>query len=190
LLLNEFSQDAAAGRDPVVAPPPLFSAFAEQWLAEFLAPRKRRSTVRAASSWLRNHLLPAFDRLRIDQISTRDVDRLVKAMQGRGLSPKSICCALSVLHVCLNTALRWNLLRTLPHFDWPKLDEPETRRLSEADAQALVNAADPGFWRTLVVFFLHTGLRFSEAAALTWNDIDLARDQPTVSVTKGGAEGT
>jgi len=110
-------------------------------------------------------------------------------MEGRGLRPKTINHSLSLLHTCLDTAKRWKLIRTLPDFEWAHETAPDTRSLTEAQAQALVDACDPGFWQSLVVFFLHTGLRFSEGAALTWNDLDFGGIQPLVRVTKGGAEG-
>jgi integrase len=188
-LLNEFNADEEVGRDPFAGPPPKFQAFAERWMNEYVIPRNRPSTVRTKGNCLRNHIVPMFGRMALDQISTATIDTLVAQMKRGGLGPKTINNTLSVLHTCLTSARRWRIIRMVPEFQWLRVPEPPLRWLTEDEEQALVDACDLGFWQALVVLFLHTGLRFTEAAVLTWEDIDLEREPPVVHICKGGAEG-
>ena len=43
---------------------------------------------------------------------------------------------------------------------------------------------EPGFWKTFVQLLLTTGLRFGEAAALKWEDLELATDRPYIMVKR------
>jgi len=188
-LRTELVADVEAGRDPFAGPPPTFAEFAERWMKEYAAPRNRETTVLAKRCLLDRHLLPRLAKQRIDSIDTRLVDDLVAALRVTCLAPKTINNALSVLHTCLRSAVRWHVIRHLPEFQWVRVPEPKFRYLAEDEERALLAAARPGLWRTLVVLLLHTGMRFSEAAALRWEDIDMERDIPTVRVNKGGARG-
>lgn len=111
-------------------------------------------------------------------------------LKTKGLKPKTINNALSVLRSSLRAAHRWNLIRRIPTFEWLRVPDPPFRFLTPAEEQALVDACEPGFWQTMVVLFLHTGVRFSEGAALRWKDVVTDNGgQPVLRVFKGGAEG-
>src|SRR6266849_1992236 len=53
-------------------------------------------------------------------------------------------------------------------------DEPKATALSEAELRRLLVAVDPE-WQLLVELLASTGLRISEALALTWGDLDLGK---------------
>jgi integrase len=156
---------------------------------ECVIPHKRPSTVHEREKWLGRYLLPALGTRRIDQIDERSLDILTAHLRGHDLAKKTVNNILSVLHCCLMDAQRWRLIRKLPEFRWERVRGQPFRFLTESEEQALVDACTPGFWQTFVVLILHTGLRFSEAAALCWSDI-MERDGLTVArICKGGAEG-
>jgi len=67
-----------------------------------------------------------------------------------------------------------NPARRLP---LPKVSEPVPVCLTEEMAQQLIAAADKPWYRVLVVLLLSTGIRRSEAAAITLDDIDLENRQ-------------
>jgi integrase len=188
-LRNEFSEDEAHGVDPFAGPPPTFAEFADRWMQDYAIPRNRPTTIKEKRKFLRLHLLPVFGRLRLDQISDQRVEQFAARMTEQGLSPKTVNNALSVFRTCLATARRWRLVRAIPEIPWLRVPETAFRVLTTEEESALVNACDIGFWQTLVVFILHTGVRFSEAAALTWEDLLLDRPQPVIRICKGGAEG-
>ncbi|MDQ7814251.1 MAG: tyrosine-type recombinase/integrase [Patescibacteria group bacterium] len=188
-LRNDFVADVEAGRDPFAGPPPTLAEFAELWMREYSTPRNRETTVVAKRYLLDQHILRHVGQRRIDVIDSQTVDDLVAALRRSGLAPKSINNALSVLHTCLRSAARWHVIRHVPEFQWARVPEPRFRYLSKDEERALIGACRPGFWRALIVLLLQTGLRFSEAAALEWSDIDHGRATPTIRVCKGGSRG-
>lgn len=67
-----------------------------------------------------------------------------------------------------------NPARRLP---LPKVSQPVPVCLTEEMAQQLIAAADKPWYRALVVLLLSTGIRRSEAVAITLDDIDLEHRQ-------------
>jgi integrase len=106
-----------------------------------------------------------------------------------GFKPKTVNNILSVLHTSLVTAVDWGMLRSVPRLHWRRVPEPRYRVLTDSEERALLSVVPDGFWRALIIFFLHTGTRFSEAAAVRWEDLDLNRDTPIVHICRGGARG-
>ncbi|MDD2786013.1 MAG: tyrosine-type recombinase/integrase [Patescibacteria group bacterium] len=50
-------------------------------------------------------------------------------------------------------------------------------------------AAGTDFWRKFMLFLLHTGARFGEAAALMWDDLELDAVEPLVHIRRAAARG-
>jgi site-specific recombinase XerD len=67
-----------------------------------------------------------------------------------------------------------NPARRLP---LPRVSQPVPVYLSEEMAQRLIAAADKPWYRALVVLLLSTGIRRSEAVAITLDDLDLEKRQ-------------
>ena len=65
---------------------------------------------------------------------------------------------------------------------------PSYRFLSTEEARKLVGAAE-GYWRALIVFLLHTGCRFGEAAGLRWDDLELEAPLARVRVQRAAWQG-
>ncbi len=187
-LLNEFQEDEAHGVNPF-AETPRFADFSQRWMRDYVEPNNRPSVQRDKRIVLRLHLLPTFGALRITEITTAAVDALAADKIRAGLRPKTVNNILSVLRTCLATAADWGILRTVPRIHWRKVPEPRFRVLTEVEERALLDVISQGFWRALVIFLLHTGVRFSEAASVKWEDLDLNRDVPIVHICRGGARG-
>lgn len=188
-LRKEFADDEDAGRDPFAGPPPTFAEFSERWMRDYVVPNNRQSTVREKRSTLRSQLLPAFGPMRLDEITTAKIDRFIAAAKSRGLSPKRVKNALTILRRCLVSASEWGLSRHVPLIHWPRVRPPEAKYLSRDEVDRLLTSMRPGFWRTLVLFILTTGVRFGEAAALRWEDLELSKDAPSVFIRRAVERG-
>jgi integrase len=188
-LRNELAADEEAGRDPFAGPPPTFAEFSERWTREYVVVRNRESVRSGKESVLRNHLIPAFGDVRLPDITVAMIDGLAAKLTREGLKPKTVNNILSALHTALSTAVDWGLLRGVPCHHWLPVPEPRFRFLSAGEERALLGVVPDGFWRALIVFFLHTGARFGEAAALQWQDLALDRETPVVHIWRGGARG-
>jgi len=188
-LRQEFAEDETHGRNPFAGPPPTFGEFAERWMREYVTPNNRSSVQRSKHFALGRHLLPRFGRCRLDEITTAAIDRFIADEVQHGLRPKTVNNILSVLHTSLATAADWGLLRGVPRHRWLRVGDTRFRALSEAEELALLAHVPLGFWRAFVVFLLHTGARFSEAAAAEWSDLQVDQDTPVIRICRGGANG-
>lgn len=169
------------GEAPAVATrAPTFAAFSEQWLLTYSSAQNSRGTRRVVESAVRCHLVPRLGSVRLHEITTLVVDGLIADLVKAGLAPKTVNNYLSTLRTSLTTAREWGLLEELPKFRWKRVDNQGYRFLTDEQATRLLAAPKTDFWRTLLLFFLHTGARCGEVAALTWEDLRLDDDDPTV----------
>lgn len=189
-LLREFSEALAQGRDPFAGPPPTFTEFAERWMREYVAQANRLSTQREKRSALNSRLIPSFGHLRLDEITTLRIDQAIKKwVEAEKLSHKSINNTLTILRKCLSIAEDWGYLTHVPKIRWKTVVQPDPIYLTRNEFERLVAATDPGFWRTLVLFVLRTGVRFGEAMGLRWEDLDLSESAPSVHIRRAVEHG-
>ena len=167
----------------------IFVNFADRWMKDYVLVKNRPSVVDSKLGILRRYLVPAFGNLPLHGITPERIDRLAASMKASRKSPKTINNALSVLRTCLGSAVRWNLLANVPSMNTLPVPEIGYRYLSSDEAQRLVEAARPGFWRAFIVFLLHTGCRFGEAAAVRWDDLELEGASPRVRIERSAYKG-
>jgi integrase len=133
-------------------------------------------------SILRNHLLPAFGRMRLQAIRVQDLEGLAAKLKKDGLAIKTIANVLGVMHNILHVAYHQKLIPNPP----PKPELPADNAAKEEidfltfeEAERLVAHA-PSFWRPMIVLALETALRRGELRGLTWEDVDFANKRLTV----------
>lgn len=148
-----------------------FAQFADRWMREYAAVNNKPSEQRAKRTALRNHLLPAFGRLQLREVTTVRIEQLKGALVSRELGAKSINNYLSVLRKCLDTAVEWGCLETLPRIRWLRSTLPPVTYLTSSEVDALLSATD-GVLRSMILVASQTGLRFCELIALHWEDLD------------------
>lgn len=166
--------------------PETFAAFAARWLEVYATTNNKPSEAETKASILRLHLGPAFNELRLGEITLARVEQYKAAKLRAGLKPKTINNNLTVLHKLLDVAHEWGELDAVPRIKWLRAAEPEARHLDFDEADALVaGAAD--HWRPLILFGLRTGLRVGEVIGLRWADVDLKRGRLVVrqAITRG-----
>jgi integrase len=117
----------------------------------------------------------------MDRISRDDVKELFANLSAKGLSVNTLKNVLIVLRVILNSAIEDGLVqanaaskmgRFLPAD--PEKFEPVV--LTREEAQLFLEAADVDF-QLLLLTLLRTGMRWSEAAAIRWGDIQFGRSE-------------
>jgi Phage integrase, N-terminal SAM-like domain len=87
-----------------------------------VAPTLKPSTVRAAESHLRTHILPAMGEMSLTAISTRNVQAFISALAAKGLTRKSCDNVLQTLSGLLRTAKAWGYIPAV--FDRSALSLP------------------------------------------------------------------
>jgi integrase len=177
--------------EPVRSTKTTFVAYAETVMAGV---RGRPKTIKAHRYQLRRHLLPRFGNRKLADLSTDDVATLVAEMQrgiyfeqvdgryvrqkrDKGYSGWTISQTLSTLSLVMRRAKRKGLIQANPVIDLESDERPsvdsggEKRVLEHEEITRLLEAATPTF-RPFIALLVFTGLRFSEALGLRWEDIN------------------
>jgi integrase len=115
----------------------------------------------------------------IDQAAA---DRAVTAIVGTGAAPST---KVRVVYTPLAAVLAHSGI--YPKFKKPQQPKGKTRWLTPQEAGALIAGAAPHL-RPLLIFFLGTGARVSEALDLQWSDVDLGERRAMLRDTKNGLD--
>lgn len=164
---------------------PTFAKVAEQWLREKngLHP----ATLLEARTVMK-HLAPLNDR-RLDQISVATIEHLRDDLVAAGkLAPRTIARVMRAAAAIFKEAIRLNYTTGNPaaHAKRPRnpvteVDDANEEQgalrpdevLSSDEIARLLDASEPGLFRTLFATAAASGMRSEELLALAWSDIEL-----------------
>jgi integrase len=166
-----------------------YAEFSESWMTEYVLVANRTSTRVEKQCALRSRLLPAFGHLRLSEISTNLIDAQVAKWIRAGMSIKRANNLLTILRRSIRCAVEWGLIDQMPVIRHHQYFQPVPQYLTRAESRRLLDAMESGMWKTFIRFLLGTGVRFGEAAALKWDDLDLDTRVPTVTIQRGVAYG-
>lgn len=131
--------------------------------------------------------LPLIGERDVDELTRAGISAVINELDARGLSAKSIANAQGLLSSMMRTALIDGLIDTNPcrGIRLPKstATEAEMRFLTLAEYRSLLDAT-PAHWQPLVALLFGSGLRWSEAIALTVGDITTVGTLHFASVSK------
>lgn len=151
--------------------------FAE-YAAEFMmmrSPMISPNTVYGYQKILDAHLLPAFGRRKLTELTHREVQAFVSSLVAKTtLEPKTIHNIHGLLHRILEAAIHDEILvrNVSSHCDLPKAIKKEPKVFSSEDLDHFVQIIDPLPRRLLYLFDIFSGLRASEVLGLTWENVD------------------
>lgn len=167
---------------------PTLNKFAEEFIQTYAETNNKPSEVQSKKGILKRYLEPELGRMRLDQITVREIDKFKAKLLKRGLSPKTVNNALAVLSKMLRYAEEIDLIGSVPRLHMLKTPPPEFDFLTFKEADRLLKAAekDPD-WHAMILTALRTGLRYGELCELRWKDVDLKVGRIMVmrSFTKG-----
>ena len=161
-------------------PVPTLAEFEKEFISNYAEANNKLSEVQTKKSAIKNHLVPAFGKLKLDQIGSREIEAFKSAKIREKKSAKSVNNYLTVLRKMLCVAQEWGLIPFVPKVKWLRLPPNKFDFLTFEEADRLVAGADPE-WRAMIMVALKTGLRQGELLALTWDDIDLVAGRLVVS---------
>ena len=123
----------------------------------------------------RSHLLPAFGKSKLKDLTREKVQQLYASKRKQGLSAARVRRIHGVLSAALNKAVLW---RMIPHnickeVSPPRVEAPEVKPLTKGQAKRFLTAAETDRYHALYVLGLTTGMRFGELAGLSWESLDL-----------------
>jgi integrase len=124
---------------------------------------------------MRLHVLPVLGHLRLSELTTRDVQRLVDKLIRDGLAPATINVVITPLRAMCRRAAARGQIRSNPTIgvEKPAVRCKPRRVVAPEIAEAMI-AALPASERALWATAIYAGLRRGELAGLRREDIDLA----------------
>jgi integrase len=200
--LSKFQIEVEAGE--YIAPEKMrFEAFVEEWRTKYAIGKLSPSTHRTYEFNIKNHILPVFGHLRLDQIKSIQIvtflDELKKPghrKDGRGdtLSSGTIEVIYRTLKNVFNKAVEWQLIKDHPMKGIKKPEVKYTKggyyESEEAEEVILKLFDEPRMWRLFCFSALIGGLRRGEILALEWNDVNYDKStifiDENIPLTKGG----
>ena len=166
-------------------------ATVKQWLdywVEFVLPgtsiaRTTFESYRDLCNW---YLIPELGRIQLTKLAPSDVRLMLAGMERRGYSRNTQRLAKAALGRALRVAeFEGHVSRNVAQLvDGVRLERDRGRTMTPKQVQALLNALKGERIEAVVHVMLATGLRRSEAWALSWVDLDLSSFPAKLRVTK------
>ena len=186
----------ALGQDPFALKTeaklvPTFADFIDKQYLPFIKSYKR-SWVNDISM-LKNHLLPRFGKVYLDEITRIDIQKMHYDRRASGAAPGSANRLLIMMRYVFNLALKWEVagIKANPCKGVPLMEENniKERYLSIEEARRLyeeVCKSDNTQLKYIVPMLILTGARKREVLDSKWQDFDLPRRLWRIPMTKSG----
>ena len=195
-LANKLRSQIALGIDPAadqatLRSVPIFADFIHERYMPFVKGYKKSWV--SDDSYLRNHLLPAFGKMHLDEISKRDVIAFHHGMRAKDYALGTANRCLILLRYAFNLAVRWEIpgIKVNPTKDVALFEDHngKERYLTQDEAQRIFEAVRQSENRMLqyiIPMLILTGARKREVLDAKWTDFDLDRKQWRIPTTKAG----
>lgn len=153
-----------------------FADLAESFIESHAKVHCSKATQNKYESLNKIHLKPFFGEKKAADIRMNDINELIKELQGKELSEKSINHALQMTKTVFNYAISNEILMNNPCKKVKKLRLPHKEKnfLTENQVKILLEKSkteSPSLYPILYMA-IFTGMRKGEVSALTWKDID------------------
>lgn len=167
------------------------------YLAEWISTKKANArTLNDYHGIIRRYVEPdTIARVRVDLLTPATIRRFYLDLQKRGLAPRTVQYAHSVLHTALEQAVTDGLIPRNPSKAarnvLDRVERSERQVLSVEQARTFLTAVEGDRFAALWLLLLDTGLRPAEALGLKWTDLDdgVLRIQRALKEPRGKEEG-
>jgi len=163
----------------------------EMFVEEHLPNLAETSRVRYLTSG--RALYPHFIDCYLDEINKAKIAEFVRARKREGVKAAGINRDIACLSSMLSRAAEADMIDANPMKGMPRLRQKEppgrVRYLTRTEFDRLCAKASEAH-RRMIVFAVETGLRFEEQFGLTWDRVDLVRNEIHVLRTKNGTART
>lgn len=164
------------------------SDYLDYWFDNYCKMNLKYNTQLGYIRIIENHLKPQFGQYKLKALTTASVQEYINTLKIRGLAKTSVAGILSVLSAAYEYAIEpLGYVRENPctHVRMPKFERQSKERYiisPDEFKQILTRFPERNIFHIPLMIGYYTGLRISEAFALTWDDIDL--DHRTLTVSK------
>ena len=163
--------------------------YLDYWFDNYCKLNLKYSTQLAYLKIVESHLKPKFGSYKLKALSSASIQEYVNQLKLQGLARNSVSGILSVLSASFEYAIEpLGYVRENPcsRVRLPKFEKKPKERcvIAPEDFRKIIDRFPEGniFYLPLMIGY-YTGLRISEAFALTWDDIDLENRALTVNKT-------
>lgn len=150
------------------------SQWLDIWLRDYLNGVKPR-TAESYRCQIENYIRPNLGKIKLEALSTPDIQRFYNGMTAKGLAPKTVIITHGVLHKALQQAVAIGYLRFNPSdaCTLPRSERKELKPLDDDAINAFLTAVKGHPHETVFLVTLFTGMRQGEVLGLTWECVDL-----------------
>jgi integrase len=159
----------------------------DKYLREHSQPNKAPKSYRDDISFSKK-ILQHFGKMTLTEVSPKHIAAFIKARRADGVGDVTVNHELRLLRHAYNLAIKqWELVEETPFakIAIPKGDTKRVRYLSQDEEKRLF-AALPDWLEPIVIIARETGLRLSNIANLTWNQVNLFNRTIIIETTKNG----
>lgn len=162
-----------------------FRGTLDQYLDKWLASSKQNvggRTYQDYANYLRLHVRPALGSKKLSTLRPLNVQELVDALRDKGLAPRTVRHAHSILYRALAQAVKWGVLATnsAAAVNLPKQVRKEMKCFTPEEAQKFLDACEGTRFGLVFELALVSGMRPEEYLALQWTDLDFSKNTATV----------
>jgi integrase len=163
------------------------SEWFDRWIDEHIAPNRRQRTTERYRDVCRNHIKPYLGHMRLTRLTPSDIKALEATWAGQGMTAHGIQYGHRVLSAALKSAVKMELLYRNPALvvDPPRPEKREVRPPDVRTVNDLLDASEregDRFYPALRLI-AYTGIRRGECLGLHWRDVDLARQEITITAS-------
>jgi len=191
---RERTNQLARGEDPRESrkqqeAAPTLQKFAQEQYLPYV--RSYKFSYKTDEQLLRQHILPALGRERMDRIKTYAMTQLVHGKLDEGYAPASVNRITNIMRYMYNLAIRWevpgvtaNPVRNVDKFhEANKLERYLTVEEVHRLMDSLATSPNPDL-QDIVLFLLLTGARRGEALSAEWKDFSFEHRVWTITKSK------
>lgn len=155
---------------------PLYE-FIDKWLLEVAKHRVKENTFDRYQSIAKTYIKKYIGQTRLCDLEDYQVQKFYDGLRDKGLSPRTVRYAHTVLSSALKQAIKWRMIANNPCSlcELPKLKKVEMKYLKPNEASFFLQVAKENKLYALFLLAVETGMRPSEYLALKWTDINFER---------------
>ena len=161
------------------------------WLRQVVAPSRSASTTHGYTMIIRNHLVPALGAIRLDQLTTAQVQDYLNGKQAEGLCSNTVRKHHGVLHNALEHARRRELIvrNVAEQASRPSAQTPVHHYYDSETMARLFEVLAGTTMEPVVKLAGYLGLRRSEICGLKWSHVDRTAKVITIAEARTAVNG-
>ena len=156
-----------------------FEVFSWKWVELYVKNNNKLSGLIGKTSVLKTHLVPFFGKRKLNEITNFMIEEYKACILRKSLCNKTVNNHLTILSTCLAHAVEWGELEVTPRIKRLKVESNKFDFLTFEESEMLINMSH-GIWKRMILFALHTGMRYGEIRAIRWQDINWEKKSVTV----------